>query len=177
VNSKELFFVRFGVSLVVYAVLTGWFVFPRLAILPRRKALIWLLAPHTIRSMGLTFLAPAIVNADFPRGIAQQIAYGDLLSVALAMIAIAALRARASFALALVWLFNVVGSFDLGNALVRVTFLDVRHYDEIGALWLMATLWIPLLLISHYLIFQRLLTRVGPHSIPEAIRSDLQVGA
>jgi hypothetical protein len=177
VNSKELFFVQFGVSLVVYAVLTSWFVLPCLATLPRRTALVWLLAPHTIRSMGLTFLAPAIVNADFPRAIAQQIAYGDLLSVALAMVAIVALRARASFALGLVWLFNVVGSLDLGNALVRVAFLDVRHYDEIGALWLMATLWIPLLLISHYLIFQRLLARVAPHTVPAAIRSDLQVGA
>ena len=79
-NSKELFFVQFGVSLFVYAVLTGWFVLPRLKTLPKGKALIWLLVPHTIRSVGLTFLAPAVVNADFPRAIAQQIAYGDLLS-------------------------------------------------------------------------------------------------
>jgi hypothetical protein len=176
-NSKDLFLFQFGVSLVVYAVLIGWFVLPRLKTLPKATALIWLLVPHTIRGMGLTFLAPAVVSADFPRGVAQQIAYADLVSVVLALVAIAALRARASYALALVWLFNIFGSLDLANALGRVAFLDVRHYDEIGALWLMATLWIPLLLIGHYLIFQRLLTRAAPRPVAAAIRSDLQARA
>lgn len=175
-NSKEFYLVQFGVSLVVFTLLTSWFLFPRLAALRRETALTWLLLPHSVRGIGLTFLPPAIVNPDFSRSIAQQIAYGDL-AIGSAGHGNAALRARAAYAIGLVWLTNIVGFLDIVNALGRVSFLDVRQYDEIGALWLSAPLWIPVLLISHYLIFQRLLRRANPYSVPAEIQNNLPVGA
>jgi hypothetical protein len=54
----------------------------------------------------------------------------------------------------LVWLFNTVGTVDLVNAL--------RHVDvapDFGAAWYIPTLLVPLLLVTHFMIFARLLRR------------------
>ncbi len=55
---------------------------------------------------------------------------------------------------ALVWLFNIVGTVDLANAL--------RHVDvapKFGAAWYIPTMLVPLLLVTHFLMFKRLLVR------------------
>ena len=57
-------------------------------------------------------------------------------------------------ALGLVWIFNSVGTIDLLNAL--------RHVDVapgFGAAWYIPTMLVPLLLVTHFMIFQRLLAR------------------
>ena len=77
-----------------------------------------------------------------------------LLTGVLALLAIIALRSRWPIAVALVWLFNVVGTVDLANAL--------RHVDvapRFGAAWYIPTMLVPLLLVTHFLIFKRLLVR------------------
>ena len=54
----------------------------------------------------------------------------------------------------MVWLFNIVGSLDLLNAL--------RHLEVapmFGAAWYIPTFLVPLLLVTHYMIFLRLLRR------------------
>jgi hypothetical protein len=51
-----------------------------------------------------------------------------------------------------VWLFNIVGTIDLVNAL--------RHVDvaqNFGAAWYIPTMLVPILLITHSMIFVRLL--------------------
>ena len=55
-----------------------------------------------------------------------------------------------------VWLFNVVGTVDLLNAL--------RHVDVVasfGAVWYIPTLFVPLLLVTHFMIFARLVKPVA----------------
>ena len=72
----------------------------------------------------------------------------------LALLAIVALRSGWSLAVALVWLFNVVGIVDLANAL--------RHVDvapRFGAAWYIPTMLVPLLLVTHFMSFRRLLAR------------------
>ncbi len=61
-----------------------------------------------------------------------------------------------SIAVALVWLFNVVGTVDLANAL--------RHVDVVprfAATWYIPTMLVPLLLVTHFMSFKRLLVRGG----------------
>jgi hypothetical protein len=166
-NNQQVFFVMFGLSICVYSFFARWHVVPRLAKLPRTVALTALLWPHAIRHLGLGTLAPALVSPAFPQDVAQQIAYGDLLAMLLAFAAIAALRAEASFAIGLVWVANVVGSLDLLNALARATLLEPVNYDQIGAFWFIPTMWVPVLLVTHYLIFSRLVrgTRVAPQPV------------
>ena len=56
--------------------------------------------------------------------------------------------------IALVWLFNVVGTLDLLNAL--------RHLDvspAFGAAWYIPTFLVPVLLVTHFMMFVRMLGR------------------
>jgi hypothetical protein len=170
VTNQQVFFVMFGLSLMVYSFFARWYVVPWLARLPQAVALAALLWPHAIRHLGLGTLAPALVSPAFPDDVAEQIAYGDLLAMLLAFTAIAALRAQASFAIALVWVANVVGSLDLLNALTRAVFLEPRNYDQIGAFWFVPTMWVPVLLVTHYLIFSRLIRGARVASSPVAGR-------
>lgn len=121
---------------------------------PLLEALLWLSLPHAFRHIGLVFLVPGVVDRPLPAGFAGPAAYGDLATGVLALSAIIALRSRWSMAVALVWLFNVVGTIDLANAL--------RHVDvapRFGAAWYIPTMLVPLLLVTHFLIFERLLAR------------------
>ena len=102
----------------------------------------------------MVFLVPGVVDQPLPTGFANPAAYGDLVTGVLALVAIIALGSRWSVALALVWLFNIVGTVDLANAL--------RHVDvapKFGAAWYIPTMLVPLLLVTHVLIFKRLLVR------------------
>lgn len=74
------------------------------------------------------------------------------MSALLALLSLVALRRGSSLALPLVWVFNVVGTLDLLNAL--------RHANAIptlGATWYIPTFFVPLLLVTHVMIFARLL--------------------
>ena len=129
-----------------------FFLSPWLAKFPQHSALLWLSLPHAFRYVGLVFLVPGVVDQPLPTEFAGPAAYGDLVTGALALFAIIALGSRWSVALTLVWLFNIVGTVDLVNAL--------RHVDvapRFGAAWYIPTMLVPLLLVTHFLIFKRLL--------------------
>ena len=76
----------------------------------------------------------------------------NLATGLLALLALIGLRSSWAGALALVWVFNIVGTVDLLNAL--------RHVDvapSFGAAWYIPTFLVPLLLVTHFMIFRRLL--------------------
>src|SRR5207244_9413127 len=112
----QIFGLQFLLSLIVYSLIAGWYVRPRLAPLPLPSALTPLLFLHAFRHLGMVFLVPTVVGGRLASEFAVPAAYGDLLAALLALAAILALRARWRPALALVWLFNVVGTVDLVNA-------------------------------------------------------------
>lgn len=104
--------------------------------------------------MGLIFLVPGVVARPLPASFANPAAYGDLLTGVLALLALIALRNSWAGAVVLVWVFNTVGTVDLVNAL--------RHVDvapDFGAAWYVPTFLVPLLLVTHFMIFARLLRR------------------
>ena len=69
---------------------------------------------HAFRFMGLSFLIPGVVSPDLPASFARQVAYGDLATAVLALLALAMLDSKLSDAT--IWLFNIVGAVDLLNA-------------------------------------------------------------
>ena len=92
-----------------------------------------------------------MVAQPLPEGFANPAAYGDLLTGVLALLALVALRTGWAGALGMVWVFNLVGSLDLVNAL--------RHQavaPDFGAAWYIPTFFVPLLLVTHVMIFARL---------------------
>jgi hypothetical protein len=71
----------------------------------------------------------------------------------LAVIATLALQARASWAISIVWVFNVWGALDLLNAIYNGQ-IGVRiSRESLGAAFYIPTVLVPPLLITHGLIF------------------------
>ena len=153
-DTLAIFGVQFLLSLTVWGLIAWWLVGPWLEKKPSSDALFWLTLPHAFRHMGLVFLVPGVVARPLPSDFANPAAYGDLLTGVLALLALVALRAGWTWALALVWVFNSVGTIDLLNAL--------RHTEvvsDFGATWYIPTFYVPLLLVTHLMIFARLLKR------------------
>ena len=151
-NTQAIFGLQFVLSLLVIGLLAKWTLNPWLESLPRRQALFWLTLPHAFRHIGMVFLVPGVVAQPLPEAFAIPAAYGDLATGLLALLALIGLRSSWAGALALVWVFNIVGTVDLLNAL--------RHVDvapSFGAAWYIPTFLVPLLLVTHFMIFRRLL--------------------
>ncbi len=149
-----IFGLQLVLSVIVYALIAKWYVTPWLAEKPIHQAFIPLIIPHAFRHIGLTFFVPGVVAQPLPSFFADTAAYGDLISALLALLSLVALRGGWGLALPFVWLFNTVGTVDLLNAL--------RHADAVpnlGATWYIPTFLVPLLLVTHFMIFARLLRR------------------
>ena len=104
--------------------------------------------------MGLAFLVPGLVAQPLPSSFATPAAYGDFVTGLLALLSLVALRGRWGLALPLVWLFNTIGTVDLLNAL--------RQAEAVPYLlttWYIPTFLVPLLLVTHFMIFTRLIRR------------------
>ena len=151
-------------SLISFSLIAAWYGIPYLRTLSRAAALIPLLLIHTFRTFGLTFLVPQVLGGSLPAAFAVPAAFGDLLAAILAFFSLLALRRRWPFALLLVWIFNLEGSFDLLTATFQGVRLQFPDY-QVGPLWFIPTLYVPLLLVSHALIFWLLLR---PAVLPES---------
>ena len=155
---QAIFGLQFALSIAAWAVIAGIFIMPRLKALQRSDILMWLTLPHVFRHVGLVFLVPGVTADALPASFANAAAYGDLLAGILALAAVLSLRAKWPGAIAVVWIFNVVGTVDLANAL--------RHPEPIpsfGAAWFIPTFLVPLLIVTHVLIFRELLRKRQTH--------------
>ena len=155
-DTLTIFGLQFVLSLVVYALLAKWYLIPWLAKKPTDQGLMPLIIPHAFRYLGLAFLVPQLVAQPLPSLFADAAAYGDFVSSLLALLSLIALRARWRFSLALVWFFNIVGTGDLLNALRQA---EVVPY--FGTTWYIPTFVVPLLLVTHGLIFVQLFKELG----------------
>ena len=151
-----LFGIQFTLSLVVYALLAYWYVAPRLSGLPREVSLVPLLWIHAFRVVGGSILAPGAVDPGVPMDFRTMVGYGDLATAFLALLALIALRARFSGAIALVWLCIGVGTLDTLNAIVQSVRYSVFTY-ALGVNWVIVAVYVPALLVSSVLIFRLLL--------------------
>jgi len=157
-DTQAIFGLQFVMSLVVWGLIAKSLLAPWLAKMPQHQALFWLTLPHAFRHIGMVFLVPGVVAQPLPAAFAMPAAYGDLVTGVLALLALVALRTGWVGALALVWLFNIVGTVDLLNALRHVNVAPA-----FGAAWYIPTFLVPLLLVTHFMIFVRLLRRARPN--------------
>ncbi len=158
-SPQAIFLLQFILSLIVFGLVAKWVLAPWLASQSQRDALFWLTLPHAFRHVGMVFLVPGVVAQPLPEYFANPAAYGDLLTGILALLTLVLLRIGWKGVIGAVWLFNVVGTVDLLNAL--------RHVEvvaDFGAVWYIPTLFVPLLLVTHFMIFARL---VKPVENPE----------
>ena len=153
-----LFSIQYTFCLIAYALIAAWYVVPRLSGLPREKALVPLLWVHVFRIVGGTILAPGAVDVAVPMAFREVVGIGDMVTGFLALVALIALRAGFSGAIALTWLFIVFATLDTANAIVQSMRDNVFNYP-LGFNWVIVTLYVPALLVSSVLIFWQLLKR------------------
>jgi len=154
-SARAIFGLQVLLSLAGYALIARWYVAPRLAALSLRAALTPLLLFHAFRHLGMVFLVPTVVGPGLPTAFAVPAAYGDLVAALLALVAIAALRMEWALAIALVWVFNIVGLLDLVNAFYQ----GLRNDVQLGAAYYIPTYVVPALLVTHAMMFAMLVRR------------------
>lgn len=156
-NIEKLFMLSVVMSFIAFSTVAKLYILPRIKLMNRDGALTALIAPHTFRFIGLSFLIPGVVSPLLPSEFSIPAAYGDLVSAAMAIVAIWALSARSFWAIPFVWMFNVWGSADLLHALYLGQIGVHIPPGLLGAAYFIPTLIVPALLITHGLIFWVLL--------------------
>src|SRR5262245_19081461 len=104
VDPLFLFSIQFTFALVVYALAARWYNWPRIDPLTPTVALVPLIWVHVFGFIGGSILAPGSVGPGVPSEFREMIGYGDMVTAALAVIALIALRAKGSRAIWFVWL-------------------------------------------------------------------------
>jgi hypothetical protein len=152
------FFVSYAVAFVAFGLIARWYLWPALAHRDPKAALTPLLLYACLRVNGLMFLMPGLVSPELPAAFAQPVGYGDLTSVVLALIALAAVRYELAVAIPTTWLFNLAGLADLIYANVS-TFKDHVDPVSLGVSYYLAVVNVPAMIVVHVLIFAYLLRR------------------
>jgi hypothetical protein len=148
------FFVSIAFSFIAWGIVAARYIWPQLRDRPRADALRPLLVLHSFRFEGLVFLVTGVVSPDLPAAFAQSAAYGDLIAAILALLSLAALPGSAG--IVMVWIFNLWGTADLLDAFYQANRAGLVP-GQLGAAYFIPTLFVPLLLITHGLIFRILL--------------------
>ena len=160
-NPLSVFVLQLTLSTIVFALIAKWYVAPWLATKTNNQAFTALIFPHAMRHIGLLFFVPGIVAQPLPAFFAYTAAYGDLIAGLLALLALLVIRKNWNMAIPLIWVFNIIGTVDLLNAL--------RHAELVpylGATWYIPTFFVPLLLVTHAMIFMRLLRENSNKLVP-----------
>jgi hypothetical protein len=148
VEPLTIFGTQLVFSILVWSLLAKWFAIPKLSLVKWETAVLILIIPHMFRHIGLSFLVPGIPVEPLPNLFALPTAYGDFISAILAIITMIAIRNHRSFAVPLIWVFNTFGTLDLLKALSNPDVVPL-----LGGTWYIPTMLVPLLLVSHALIY------------------------
>ena len=138
-------------STLVFWIAARLYLLPKLGALEPRTVLLPILLLHSMRHLGLMFLAPGGTYPGIPQAFAQPAAYGDLLASLLALASIAAITMEWKAARALVWIFSIEGTVDLANAITLATIHNAAPF--MGAAYWIPAFWVPSLLVTHYVTF------------------------
>ena len=163
--SQFTFFTSIAFSLIAWSIVAARYIWPKLRNRDRAEALRPLLILHSFRFMGLAFLVPGVVSPDLPSSFARAAAYGDLVAAILALLALISLPSAAGVAIA--WIFNVWGAADLFNAFYQANHAGLMA-GQLGTTYVIPTLIVPLLLITHALAFRVLLQHQSVSAVQES---------
>jgi hypothetical protein len=150
-----LFVISVFASFIVWNKISKKYFWPWLQETELKKTVQPILILHTIRFAGLSFLIPGVVNAGLNPAWAMPAAFGDFAAAILAFITLWLIN-RASFR-PLLWVFNILGLADL-----ILAFVDGPRYGILpflGAGYFIIILYVPLLLLTHLMVFKLLLKK------------------
>lgn len=148
-TSTAIFWLQVLVGIGVVTLITAWYVWPRLVTRDLNSALVPLLFVNVFRFTGMGLLVKGMVDPTLPYDGLARSAYGDLISAALALLAILALRGNWRVAIPLAWVANTVGFLDLLSTLGNLITTDLPSY-QLGSFWWIFVLYAPLVAISEF---------------------------
>jgi hypothetical protein len=137
----------------------GVYVWPRLKSMDRVEAQRAIATLHSFRFFGLVFILPGVVGPNLPAGFAAFAAYGDFATGVLAILALLTVRIRPLFWLFVV-AFNSAGTVDIILDYYHATQVNLPAVaGELGATYAIPILYVPLLMITHFVAFYLLVRR------------------
>ncbi len=151
----SLFGMQFTLSLVIFALISKWYISPALDKRSTEDALVPLFLVHTLRYLPSSGFAPGQLDPEIPMAAMSRIAYGDLASAVLALVAVLFLRFRWPAATAVAWVVNILMSLDWLYATRLAASNELVTY-EMGGNWYIVSYYVPVLAVVHVMIFQRL---------------------
>src|SRR5690242_19310274 len=116
-QAQDIFRSDMALGYLAWALGIATYVWPRLRAMDRVEAHRAIATFNSFRFFGLVFLLPGFVEPNLLPGIATPVAYDDLATALLAILALLTVRVHFLF-WPLVWAFNLVGLADLVNATV-----------------------------------------------------------
>src|SRR5678815_1341472 len=156
--SPEIIFnIHLILGYVAWLLCFGTYVMPWLKAMDPVKAQRAIATLHSFRFFGLVFIVPGVVGPNLPASFATFAAYWDLATGVLAIFALLTVRIRPLFWMFVV-AFNLVGAIDL--------ILDYYHAIQVGlpamagrlgAAYAIPIIYVPLLMITHFVAFYLLL--------------------
>jgi hypothetical protein len=149
-----------ALSFAVCALIAAWYVAPWLRARPRAAALTALLWVHAFRHIALQIFSAQRAGFAVPDQIRDQIAYGDVLGMMLAVLAIVAVRLRWRAAIPITWVFVGETIADLANSLIGGVRQDLLA-SAYAVTWMIVTFYVPVLWTTLALIVWQLVTRRG----------------
>lgn len=156
-------------SFVVFTTAAAWYAVPRMRAVALAAAITPLLWIHTFRYAALQLTSAQEFGFAIPDPTRNQIVYGDLIGMGLALATLYALRYRWRLAILLAWVFVAATVIDLGNAAVMGIREDL--FDKAADVsWLILTFYVPALWVSVVLVAWRLWTRQESGSLTVQMR-------
>jgi hypothetical protein len=168
--SPVLFGISVAFGLAAWGAVAWHYIWPALRERPSPENLKPILLLHGFRFLGLALVVPGVVSPELPATFAQPVAYGDLISAILALLALATLETYTGTVLT--WVFNTFGTADLFFAFYqggRISLPDTQGL--LGAGYFILTAYVPLLLITHGLVLRILLRAKAVAPSPGQVRT------
>ena len=163
-SARVIFNIDMALGYLAWALCIATYVRPRLRAMDRVEAQRAIATFNSFRFFGLAFLLPGFVGPNLPQSFATTVAYGDLATALLAILALLTVRVRSLF-WPLVWALNLVGLADLIIDTARAVSVDLPSVaGQLGAGYAIPMLYVPALFWTHVLAFWLLLR---PARVPD----------
>ena len=138
-------------NVAIFYVATRIYLLPALPRLRPQQVLVPILLLHSMRHLGMMFLARGATLPGLPLQFAYPAAFGDLLTAIFAFVSIPLVLRESPLAKPAVWFFNIFGTLDL---VVAITLATIHNAPvAMGAAYWIPAFWVPLLLVTHYITY------------------------
>jgi hypothetical protein len=141
----------------IFYIAARLYLLPLIARVRVQHILVPILLLHSTRHLGMMFLTRGATYPGLPAEFAYPAAFGDLITAALALVAIPLVLRRSGLAKPAVWIFNIFGTVDLLTAITTATIYSAPI--TMGPAYWIPAVAVPALLVTHYVTFILLLRR------------------